>query len=210
MSSNSIKTPNSRTSVPNMIDDDSKDDISDQTVDPTDSGIPKVEQRETPKTTFFDVLGITKIIKSNQEHAKIMAIVKRYKKLEKDLEVLNKKLDRLIELLMVATGGGEKSILLKAAEDTKVALSNYETFINNLNQISPQRTLTIPEITLFNRHRKAAGEKYLSFEKLGRKTTNYSVDLGDCIREVVAQKERLKQIHKGFRDIHPETIVPTN
>jgi hypothetical protein len=168
-------------SIPNMLDPDAGADRDD---DSGNAGVapPGIKQRKETKTTLLDLLGITKTMKLNQEHARVLANLKRYQALEKQLDSLNARLDKLIELLTVATGGGQKNLILAAASKADTALDAFSKMLNGFPQ---NERLTDVQRVPVQRHLDDLKEKVLSFKNIRDVTRNYSEEVDRIIKKLV-------------------------
>ncbi len=158
-------------------------------------GTPVIKTREQEKTSLFDILGITKIVKLNQEHARISANLKRYQEIEKQLDSINARLDKIIELLTVATGGGQKNVILAAADNAESALVGFETMLKQL----PIKTLLSEEqkeklkISLKN-----LDDKYKTFDEIYDVTKNISQEVSKRIEKLRVHSKVVEEQYKKF------------
>jgi hypothetical protein len=169
---------------------------------------PVVSAQLKSKTNFFDIFLSKKQIERNQKHAEVMAALKTYSKVEKQLIDLNNRLDKLIEVLTIATGGGTKSLLLVAADEAKASLSAYGSLLESLTRSHAQQMLSAPEIDLFHKNWRAANKKFHALDALQKTTHNYSVDVQTKIQDVISERDRLLLIHNTFLAAHPEAKLP--
>lgn len=170
---------------------------------------PVVSAQLKSKTNFFDIFLSEKQIKRNQKHAEVMAALKAYSKIEKQLIDVNNRLDKLINVLMVATEGGAKSSLLAAADGAQASLSAYGRLLESLTKSHANSLLPPAEIKAFHESREAAKTKFKALEYLARKTSNYSVDVRTKIKSIVDEKNKLVLLHEKFRAQHKEITIPT-
>lgn len=158
-------------------------------------GTPVIKTREQEKTSVFDILGITKIVKLNQEHARISANLKRYQEIEKQLDSINARLDKIIELLTVATRGGQKNLILAAADNVESALVGFETMLKQL----PIKTLLSEEqkeklkISLKN-----LDDKYKTFDEIYDVTKNISQEVSERIEKLRVHSKVVEEKYKKF------------
>lgn len=169
---------------------------------------PVVSERLKTKTNFFDLFLSKKQIGRNQKHAEVMAAIKAYSKIEKQLIDVNSRLDALINVLTIATEGGTKSLLLAAADEAQTSLNTYGTLLENLTRSHAQQVLLQPEIDLFQRDWRAVNKKFGALNALNQKTYNYSVDVHTKIQDVISEKDRLLPTHNAFLVAHPEAKLP--
>jgi hypothetical protein len=170
---------------------------------------PVVSTQSKSKTNFFDIFLSEKQIKRNQKHAEVMAALKTYSKIEKQLKDVNDRLDKLISVLTTATGGGTKSLLLAAADEAQASLSAYGRLLESLTKSHANSVLPPAEIKAFHESREAAKKKFNALKDLARKTSNYSVDVGTKIKSIVDEKDKLVLLHKKFLAQHKEITIPT-
>nr|WP_314623050.1 hypothetical protein [uncultured Noviherbaspirillum sp.] len=162
-------------------------------------GRPVIKTKEQKKSSLFDILGITKIVKLNQEHARILTNLKRYQEIEKQLDSLNARMDRIIELLTVATGGGQKNLIMAAADDVESAVVRFDAM---LKQFPATILLSVEQKEILKKSQKNLSDKYKTFSEINEITKNISKDVSDRINKLNKDIALVEMLNAKFWKEH--------
>jgi hypothetical protein len=165
---------------------------------------PVVSTQSKSKTNFFDIFLSEKQIKRNQKHAEVMAALKTYSKIEKQLKDVNDRLDKLISVLTIATEGGTKSLLLAAADEAHSSILAHSASLTNFSQTHAQKQLSASEISAFTEAKDALNKKMLALIDRSNKTMNFSEDVNKKISKVLEEFNKINALHTEFINRHKE------
>jgi hypothetical protein len=132
----------------------------------------------------------------------VLKAIQTYASINQQLKGLNKNLERLIQLLTVATGGGSKSLLSAAAGEAKASMDHHHALILSLSRYPAKAQVLVNEVTAYAASRKKVVDKYKIVTELAQNTFNHSSDVEKQLEEAKLQWETLRQVDSDIRVKH--------
>lgn len=171
---------------------------------------PDVHSQKKTKPSFFDRFRSPEEIKRNQKHEQVLEAIKAYGSINKELKVLNGKLESMIQLLTVATGGGNKSLLVAALDEAKVLMDQHNQLIPTFSRYPVTAQLAVNEVTAYATSRKKVVDKYSVVTELAQNTFNRSSAVEKQLEEAKLQWKRLVHVDTAIRAKHAQLETAIN